>query len=155
MPKDAEARTASAGGQRSRSPAPLDAPRFAHPSEAQLAELLDFYNVRYVYEPVEFVLDWDAQGRPSSALRPDFYLPDYGLFLELTTLRQQLVTRKHRKLRRLAELHPEVVVRLLHRRDFAGLALKAGLAADALRERRRAPVLGDGADCIAPTRQSA
>ncbi|MGH9295398.1 MAG: hypothetical protein ACRD0B_08715 [Acidimicrobiales bacterium] len=83
----------------------------------------------FEYEPVEFVLAWDAGGRPASAIRPDFYLPEHGLFLELTTLRQDLVTRKHAKLRRLAELYPEVRVRLLHRRALEGLELRRRLGA--------------------------
>ncbi len=101
---------------------------FAHPSEEKLAELLDFYGVRWEYEPVEFVLSWNEHGRPTSAFRPDFYLPDQRLFLELTTLRQELVTRKHRKLRQLQALHPGVVVRLLYRRDYAHLLQRADLA---------------------------
>lgn len=102
---------------------------FAHPSEAALAGMLGFYGVAFEYEPVEFVLAWDGSGRPCSAFRPDFYLPEHDLFLELTTLRQGLVTHKHRKLRRLAELYPEVRVKLLYRRDLAGLELRSRLSA--------------------------
>lgn len=102
--------------------------RFAHESEARLAGLFDFYGIAWEYEPVEFVLEWDGAGRPSSAFRPDFYLPDHSLFVELTTLRQDLVTRKHAKIRRLGELYPDVRVRLLHRRDYANLLLKEKLA---------------------------
>ncbi len=110
------------GGQRP------GAPRFAHESEARLAALFDFYRIAWEYEPVEFVLSWDEEGRAPSAFRPDFFLPDHALFVELTTLRQDLVTRKHAKLRRLGELYPEIQVRLLHRRDYANLLLKERLA---------------------------
>jgi hypothetical protein len=103
--------------------------RFAHSSERFLAELLDFYEVAWEYEPVEFVLSWDAEGRPTSGFRPDFYLPDYDLFLELTTLRQGLVTKKNAKLRRLCELYPELNIRMLYRLDCANLELKALLNA--------------------------
>ncbi len=106
---------------------------FAHESEPRLAALLDFYGVSWEYEPVEFVLAWDSSGRPAAAFRPDFYLPEHSLFIELTTLRQDLVTRKHAKVRRLAEIHPEVRVRVLHRKDYAHLLLKAHLAAGAPR----------------------
>ncbi|MGB9111932.1 MAG: hypothetical protein WCF24_04305 [Acidimicrobiales bacterium] len=99
--------------------------RFAHASERLLAEMLDFYGIAWDYEPVEFALDWDAEGRPVSGFRPDFYLPEHGLFLELTTLRQRLVTKKNAKLRRLCELHPELNIRILYRRDCASLELKA------------------------------
>lgn len=91
--------------------------------------MLGFYGVAFEYEPVEFVLAWDEDGRPRSAFRPDFYLPEHDLFLELTTLRQGLVTPKHRKLRRLAELYPGVRVKLLYRRDLAGLELRSRLSA--------------------------
>ncbi|HLI14850.1 MAG TPA: hypothetical protein VKV23_02200 [Acidimicrobiales bacterium] len=73
-----------------------------------------------------FVLAWDSAGRPTAAFRPDFYLPEHDLFLELTTLRQDLVTRKNRKVRRLRELHPDVRVKLLYRRDFDRLMARDG-----------------------------
>jgi hypothetical protein len=103
--------------------------RFAHASERFLADVLDFYGIAWEYEPVEFTLEWDEQGRPTAAFRPDFYLPDHDLFLELTTLRQRLVTKKNSKLRRLCELYPELNVRILYRRDCASLELKAVLRA--------------------------
>jgi len=101
--------------------------RFAHHSERQFAELLDFYGVSWEYEPVEFVLEWHADGAPKSAFRPDFYLPDHGCFVELTTLSQKLVTRKNAKVRRLRELHPDVEVKLLYQRDYLALLAKHGL----------------------------
>jgi hypoxanthine phosphoribosyltransferase len=101
--------------------------RFAHDSERAFAALLDFYGIAWEYEPVEFVLEWDEAGLPLSAFRPDFYLPDHGVFVELTTLRQDLVTRKNRKVRRLAELYPDVKVKVLYRKDVAQLGTKYGL----------------------------
>ncbi|MHB8439052.1 MAG: PDDEXK family nuclease [Acidimicrobiales bacterium] len=101
-----------------------DTPSFAHESERHFADLLDFYGVRWKYEPVEFVLEWHEDGSPRSAFRPDFYLPDHGTFVELTTLSQKLVTRKHAKLRRLRALHPGVEVKLLYLRDYEAMAAK-------------------------------
>ncbi|MHB8330246.1 MAG: PDDEXK family nuclease [Acidimicrobiales bacterium] len=97
---------------------------FAHESEQHFAELLDFYGVRWEYEPVEFILEWNAEGGPHSAFRPDFYLPDHDCFIELTTLNQKLVTRKNAKVRRLRELHPEIEVKLLYQRDYEALLAK-------------------------------
>ncbi|MDR3649716.1 MAG: hypothetical protein P4L20_11535 [Acidimicrobiales bacterium] len=97
---------------------------FAHDSERHFAELLDFYDVRWEYEPVEFVLEWHADGSSRVAFRPDFYLPDHGCFIELTTLSQKLVTRKNAKVRRLRELHPGVEVKLLYQRDYQALLAK-------------------------------
>jgi hypoxanthine phosphoribosyltransferase len=51
------------------------------------------------------------------------------VFVEITTLRQDLVTPKNRKVRRLAELYPEVQVKVLYRKDIARLDLKYGLGA--------------------------
>lgn len=105
-----------------------DAVVFAHDSERHFAGLLDFYGVRWEYEPVQFVLEWDDNGRPKSAFRPDFYLPDHGCFIEVTTLNQRLVTRKNAKVRRLKELYPEIEVKLLYQRDVLALAAKHRLA---------------------------
>ena len=89
---------------------------------------MNFYGITWQYEPVEFTLSYGRDGRPSSAFRPDFYLPGHDLFIELTTLRQELVTRKNRKVRLLQELYPEIRVKILYRRDVASLALKTQLA---------------------------
>ena len=113
---------------RRRQPEDQTTPSFAHDSERRFAELLDFYGVRWEYEPVEFVLDWHDDGAPRSAFRPDFYLADHDCFIELTTLSQKLVTKKNAKLRRLRELYPSVEVKLLYQRDYLALMARHGLA---------------------------
>ncbi len=100
--------------------------RFAHNSERQFAKLLDFYAIAWEYEPRTFVLDRDADGNPQQAFTPDFYLPAYDLFIEITTLNQKLVTKKNRKARRLEELYG-VKVRVLYQRDYLQLLVKYGL----------------------------
>ncbi len=121
---------------RRRAPHPSGAPagqvRFAHPSERLFAALLDLYEVRWEYEPVEFSLRWDAEGSPVSGFRPDFWLPEQGIFIELTTAEQRLVTRKNAKVRRLRELYPEVTVRVVYQRDFLALLEAHGLELTAL-----------------------
>lgn len=101
---------------------------FAHDTEAQLAGLLDGYGIRWEYEPTTFVLESDDEGNVIEAFTPDFYLPDFDTYVELTTMRQPLVTRKNRKVRRLAETHPDVRVKLLYRRDLETLGAKYRLA---------------------------
>ncbi len=96
-------------------------PRFAHVVEAECAAILDYYGVPWEYEPVTFVLETDASGRVVEAFSPDFHLPDQNLFLEITTMRQELVTRKNRKLRKLRERYPDVNVKLFYRRDIEAL----------------------------------
>ncbi|HSS11906.1 MAG TPA: hypothetical protein VLL25_18605 [Acidimicrobiales bacterium] len=79
------------------------------------------------YEPTEFTLEWDDEGRAIRAFRPDFYLPAYNLYIEITTLNQRLVTKKNGKVRRLRELHPELEVKILYQRDYLNLLIKFGL----------------------------
>jgi hypoxanthine phosphoribosyltransferase len=95
---------------------------FAHPAEAELARILTFHGVRWVYEPTTFVLERDAADNPMLCFNPDFYLPDHNRYLELTTMRQAHVTRKNRKLRLLRERYPSVDAHILYRRDFERLA---------------------------------
>jgi len=101
--------------------------RFAHPSEEEFARLLDFYQLRWEYEPRTFVLEWDERGNALEAFTPDFYLPDQDLYVELTTREQRLTTEKNRKLRRLQELYPEVNIKLFYRKDYLNLLTKYGL----------------------------
>ena len=116
-------RAATAAGPVGRHPsaAPAAAVRFAHPSERLFAALLDICGIRWSYEPVEFALRWTPDGAPRAGFRPDFWLPDHGCFVELTTADQRLVTRKNAKVRRLRELYPEVDVVVLYQRDFLHL----------------------------------
>ena len=97
-------------------------PRFANPVELECAKMLDYYGVPWDYEPRTFVLGRDAEGRVTSAFTPDFYLPDQELFVEVTVMKQSLVTRKNRKLRELRRLYPDVRIKLFYRRDIERLA---------------------------------
>jgi hypothetical protein len=100
---------------------------FAHNSERQFARLLDFYRVEWEYEPTAFPIEWDANGQPAQLFRPDFYLPGFRLYIEITTLNQRLVTKKNRKVRRLRELYPDVRIKVLYQRDYLSLLAKYGL----------------------------
>lgn len=105
---------------------PSARPAFAHASEAELARILDFYQVRWTYEPDTFPIGWSMTGEVVESFSPDFYLPDLDLYVELTTLKQKLVRKKNRKLRRLRELYPDVRIKLFYARDFRMLLLKFG-----------------------------
>jgi len=100
--------------------------RFAHASEAEMARILDFYEVRWQYEPMTFPILWNLDGEVIESFAPDFYLPDLELFLEMTTLKQRLVRKKNRKLRRLRELYPGIRIKLFYARDFRAMMLKYG-----------------------------
>ena len=97
-------------------------PRFVNRSELECAKILDYYGIPWDYEPHSFVLERDGEGRIVSAFTPDFYLPEQDLFIEVTVMKQSLVTRKNRKLRELRRLYPEVRVKLFYRRDIERLA---------------------------------
>jgi hypoxanthine phosphoribosyltransferase len=99
-------------------------PRFANQAEVECARLLDFYGLEWKYEPTSFVLETDENGRVVEAFTPDFYLPEQDLYLEVTVMKQSLVTRKNRKVRKLRERYPDVKVKLFTRRDFDRLAQK-------------------------------
>lgn len=122
-------RKVTAAGRRGRHPSesPAAAVRFAHPSERLFAALLDVHGIRWEYEPVQFALRWADDGTPNAGFRPDFWLPDQGCFVELTTADQRLVTRKNAKVRRLRELYPEVDVVVVYQRDFLELLARHGL----------------------------
>ena len=98
---------------------------FAHPSEEEFARILDFYNIEWVYEPRSFPLRWEDD-RVTEMFTPDFYLPGLNLYVELTTMKQSLVTEKNRKLRRLGELYPDIKITLLYRKDYDRLLAKYG-----------------------------
>lgn len=95
-------------------------PRFATPTEEGLARLLDGMGIEWEYEPTEFALEHDAEGRVKMAFRPDFYLPALNIYVEVTT--QNKLNRKNRKMKLLAEKYPDVTVHLLGRQHLAVLA---------------------------------
>lgn len=115
-PSDMNARTARTHG--------LDDIDFAHPSERVAAGILDFYHIAWEYEPTTFPIEWDSKGNIVASFTPDFYLPDFDLYIELTTMSQKLVTKKNRKVRRLRELYPDVRIKIFYQRDFRSLLMK-------------------------------
>jgi hypothetical protein len=105
----------------------LTMPSFAHPSEKEFAKVLDFYRIKWEYEPKSFLLKADRNGMVKEEFTPDFYLPELDLYIELTTLKQKLVTRKNRKLRRLKKLYPDVNIKLFYGRDYNKLLQRFGI----------------------------
>lgn len=97
-----------------------DAP-FAHPAEREVARILGFFGLRWSYEPTSFTLSTRDTGEVAEMMTPDFYLPDLGVYVEVTTMRQSLVTRKNRKARLLRERYPEIRLKLLYRADYLRL----------------------------------
>ncbi|MBU2601833.1 MAG: hypothetical protein KKA32_06655 [Actinobacteria bacterium] len=99
-------------------------PHFVTQTERQAAEILDYHRVPWEYEPRTFILETDSDGNIVEAFTPDFYLPDLDLYLEVTQMKQSLVTAKNRKVRRLREKYPEIRIKLFYKHDFVQLAKK-------------------------------
>jgi hypothetical protein len=102
---------------------------FHHASEAEFARLLTYYGIDWQYEPHQFALQW-RDGRPIEMFTPDFYLTEYDLYIELTTMRQSLVRRKNRKLRLIRALYPDINIKLLYRRDYQRLLERFGIMSE-------------------------
>ena len=97
---------------------------FANESEKEFARILDFYKIEWQYEPKTFPLEFDNEGIAVLSFSPDFYLPDLDLFIELTTLNQNLVTKKNKKIRKLRELYPYINIKLFYKKDYYNLLFK-------------------------------
>jgi len=117
-------------------------PRFGHPIEHDLACYLDAFGIDWAYEPHTYPLrardtdgcevvccpDWLVDGELpdgyhlTEAFSPDFYLPGQNLYIETTVMLQRNITRKHRKIRHLKELYPDIRIKLFDRHDFERLA---------------------------------
>jgi cytidylate kinase len=101
---------------------------FAHQSEEMFANLLDFYRIAWEYEPRSFPIHTGPSGEVLEAFTPDFYLPEFKLYVELTTMKQSLVTKKNRKVRLLRELYPDLNIQVFYAKDLENLIFKYGLA---------------------------
>jgi len=100
---------------------------FGHPSEEVFANLLDFYRIAWDYEPRSFPLQWDKDGKVLEAFTPDFYLREFDLYVELTTMKQANVTKKNRKIRLLRTIYPHVNIQVFYQKDVQDLVIKYGL----------------------------
>ena len=68
-----------------------------------------------------------GNGEVVESFSPDFYLSDFDLYIELTTMSQKLVTKKNRKVRRLKELYPDVNIKIFYQKDFRKLLARFGV----------------------------
>jgi len=103
---------------------------FANESEREFTRILDFYEINWEYEPTTFPIAWDEEGYIRESFTPDFYLPDYGLFIELTTMKQSLVTKKNRKVRLFEQHYPDIPIKLFYGKDYKALLAKFGISAE-------------------------
>lgn len=99
---------------------------FRHPAESEFAKILDMYNIDWKYEPKTFPVEWDAEGNVTMAFSPDFYLPKFDTYIEITTMNQKYVTIKNKKVRKLRELYPGINVKIVYKKDFHALLRRFG-----------------------------
>ena len=108
----------------------MAAQRFAHAAEAEVAGLLTFYGLAWEYEPHAFPIAWDEDGVPTEFLRPDFHVPDLGLWIEVTVLHSRNACDKHRKVRLFRGAYPGLRLVLIGRQDVRRMLIKEGRGAD-------------------------
>jgi len=94
---------------------------FAHPSEKKFSDILNMHNIKWKYEPTEFPLKWDAEGNITMSFRPDFFLPEFDTYIELTTMKQKYVTEKNNKVKLLKKTYPDINVKIVYNKDFQKL----------------------------------
>lgn len=97
---------------------------FGHESEKEFARILDMHHIKWEYEPSEFPLEWDPEGKVIMAFRPDFYLTEHDTYVELTTMKRKYTTEKNKKVRLLQELYPHIKIKIVYKKDFEQLAEK-------------------------------
>lgn len=91
---------------------------FKTEAEAEFAKILDMYQMDWKYEPKTFPIEWDAEGNVTMAFSPDFYLSQFDMYIELTTMNQKYVTQKNKKAKKLRELYPGINVKVMYKKDF-------------------------------------
>lgn len=101
-------------------------PRFANRIELEWAKFFDFYELPWDYEPTVFVFGLSDQGG-YFGFRPDFYLPEQDLYVEITVGKSVTLSRKNKKIRKLRQMYPDVKLKVFRRSDFVALAARIGL----------------------------
>lgn len=100
---------------------------FKHPSEEDFAKILNMYGLEWEYEPRTFPIKWDTEGNVILAFSPDFYLPKFDTFIELTTMNQKYVSEKKKKVELLKKLYPGTNINIVFKNDFNSLIKRFSL----------------------------
>ncbi len=94
---------------------------FKNESEEEFAKVLDMYNLEWEYEPRTFPLKWDSEGNITQAFSPDFYLPRFNTYIELTIMNQKYTSVKRKKMALLKKLYPGTNISIVYKDDFHNL----------------------------------
>ncbi len=103
---------------------------FKHPSEEEFAKILDMHDIEWEYEPRTFPTKWDTEGNVTQAFSPDFYLPRFDTYIELTTMNQKYVSEKKKKVKLLKKLYPGININIVFKDDFNSLLKRFRLKDD-------------------------
>ena len=91
--------------------------KFAHYSEKIFSEHLDLFNIQWIYEPISFPLKWGS-GAIKMMFTPDFYLPELDVYVEITTMNQNLITKKQKKIKLANKLYPNYNFKLINESQY-------------------------------------
>lgn len=94
---------------------------FKNESEEEFAKVLDMYNLEWDYEPRTFPLKWDSDGNITQAFSPDFYLPRFDTYIELTIMNQKYTSTKKKKMELLKKLYPKTNISIVYKNDYHNL----------------------------------
>ncbi|WP_312712630.1 cytidylate kinase family protein [Proteiniclasticum ruminis] len=94
---------------------------FKNTSEEEFAKVLDLYDFEWDYEPRTFPLEWDLEGNITKAFSPDFYLPKFDTYIELTVMNQKYTQDKKKKLSLMKKLYPKINVSIVYKNEFHNL----------------------------------
>lgn len=94
---------------------------FKNQSEEEFAKVLDMYNLEWDYEPRTFPLKWDSDGNITQAFSPDFYLPRFDTYIELTIMNQKYTSTKKKKMELLKKLYPGTNISIVYKNDYHNL----------------------------------
>ena len=97
--------------------------KFAHYSEQLFTEHLDLFEIDWVYEPRSFPLKWGS-GAIKMMFTPDFYLPEYDTYIEITTMDQKLITKKQKKIKLARKLYPQTTFKLINEQEYYNFLTK-------------------------------
>ena len=97
--------------------------KFAHYSEKLFSEHLDLFDINWIYEPRSFPLRWGS-GAIKMMFTPDFYLPEYDTYIEITTMNQKLITKKQKKIKLARKLYPQTKFKLINEKEFYNFLTK-------------------------------
>lgn len=100
---------------------------FKHQSEEEFSRILDMYHLEWEYEPRTFPVKWDEEGNVTMAFSPDFYLPKFNTFIELTTMNQKYASEKKKKVELLKKIYPGTNINIVFKNDFYSLLERFGI----------------------------